>query len=179
MQAKHLVQFFRKRPCGRMSLTVELAMQPLDRITQVRDLTIFQLQARASIDHLHTIITSMNISSPWPFWPEIFCGFSQWNDGKKTWMFQTDKRVLCVWKWDITITYQPSYLSWGSGSYDTKNHGGWLARCDFFGANKSRLWSTVGTHLPPRETTLQNPHERHPRDNCIDSSNGSLFQGQG
>ena len=27
-------------------------MQPLDRITQVRDLTIFQLQARASIDHL-------------------------------------------------------------------------------------------------------------------------------
>lgn len=34
---------------------VELVMQPLDRITQVRDLTIFQLQARASIDHLHTI----------------------------------------------------------------------------------------------------------------------------
>ena len=72
----------------------------------------------------------------------------------------------------ILRSYQPSYLSWGCGKLRHKNHGGWLARCDFFGG---QLVVRI-CHLERQPCKIQT--DRHPRDNCIDSS-GPYSKGKG
>lgn len=84
--------------------------------------------------------------------------------GKKPGCFKLTNAFCVFEKWDITNTFQPSYLSWGCGSYDKKIMEDEWPGVMIFGAKKKAVCvATVGTHLPPRETTLQNQNREAPK----------------
>ena len=81
--------------------------------------------------------------------------------GKKPGCFKLTN-AFCVLK------FQPSYLSWGCGSYDKK----WRMTCPVWLFSAGAFRSTIGAHLPPGKSftwvrisvRLQNLHRKHTRE---------------